>query len=100
QLLDALPTFIASNRLNIVARLGERGHPRFGEALDVILRDEVPGQILGSRVVELGDDRGPMVASYGDVAAGLFSQIGEAVLRHAPDRMVRLVPVLPANVTL
>ena len=40
------------------------------------------------------------MASYGNVAEELFAELGEAVLEHAPDRIARLVPLLPPNVNL
>jgi tetratricopeptide (TPR) repeat protein len=82
-LLRSLPGYTLSNRLNILTRLGDRGHTRFADALDVV---------LGSPAADL--------ATLGDVAEGLFNQLGAAVLEHAPDRMARLVRRLPANVDL
>jgi hypothetical protein len=96
-LLALLPTYNVSNRLNIVARMGSRGHPQFAEALDIILVGPLPGKILAEGSTAVG---GAELASFGDVAEGLFSQLGQSVLAHAPDRMATLVPLLPGNVNL
>jgi tetratricopeptide (TPR) repeat protein len=79
ELLAALPSYTVSNQLNIVTRMGSRGHKRFAEALDRVLTD---------------------TAAYGDEAEGLFTQLGLSVLRHAPDRMIALSRMMPASVQL
>jgi tetratricopeptide (TPR) repeat protein len=38
--------------------------------------------------------------THDDVTAELFSDLGEAILEHAPDRFARLAPLLPQDVNL
>src|SRR5690606_6758812 len=97
ELLHALPHYTMSNRLNIAMRLGKRRHPRFGAALDAVLTEALPARVIAETSTTI--DEGEL-AGYGDVAEELFEELGQAVLQLAPDRMVGLVPLLPANVTL
>jgi len=67
--------------------------------LDAVLSDVAAcHESVGERAFSIGAVAS--VASYGDVAEELFAELAEAVLIHAPHRMAKLVPVLPANVTL
>ncbi len=93
ELLRALPTYAVANRINVVVRMGKQGHRRFREAVDAVLSERLP-----DRVVAESDSAN--VASYGDVAEELFGELGEAMLEHAPDKLDRLVPLLPAKVGL
>ncbi len=78
ELLAALPRFAPGVRVNVAVRMGRMSDERFAEAVDVALGE-------------------PMT---GDVAQELFSELGTAILEHAPDRMTKLVPLLPDDVTL
>ena len=97
RLLALLPSFEAGVRINVATRTARAQHPRFDEVVDAALADVLPALIVGERAFSVG---GAEVASYGDVAEELFEELAEAILAHAPDRMGKLVPVLPANVTL
>jgi suppressor of fused len=97
-LIAVLPSFEASVRINVATRMGRVEHPRFDEVVDAVLSDVLPATIVGERAFSIGAVAS--VASYGDVAEELFAELAEAVLTHAPHRMAKLVPVLPANVTL
>jgi len=76
-LLALLPTFAPAVRLNVATRLGKMGHRRFTESLDLVVGEDLD-----------------------DVAPELFSDLGEAILEHAPDRLSRLAAVLPDDVNL
>jgi len=93
ELITALPTFDAANRINIAVRLGKHGHERFSDVLDVVLDAQLPERIIG----ESGSD---FMSSYGDVAEELFAELGDAVLEHAPAKLAKLVPQLPPHVNL
>ena len=97
RLLEVLPSFEAGVRVNVATRAARAEHPRFDEVVDAVLSDVLPARIVGERAFSVG---GAAVVSYGNVAEELFSELAEAILAHAPDRMGKLVPVLPANVTL
>ena len=97
QLLAVLPSFEASVRINVATRMGRAEHPRFDEVVDAVLSDVLPAKIVGERAFSVGAGE---IASYGDVGEDLFAELAEAVLAHAPNKMAKLVPVLPANVTL
>jgi tetratricopeptide (TPR) repeat protein len=77
--------------------MGKSGHPRFADAVDAVLSDVLPDTIIGDRAFSVGT---ASVTSYGDVAEELFTELAESILEHAPDRLGRLVPVLPAEVNL
>jgi tetratricopeptide (TPR) repeat protein len=79
-LLALMPAFAPPVRLNIATRMGKQGHARFVEVCDHVLR--VDG------------------LAHDDVSAELFSDLGEAILEHAPDRLARLAPLLPEDVNL
>lgn len=83
ELMTSLPRYTMSNRLNVLTRLGARGHAHFASALDVVL----------------GGDGSPIAAS-GDVAEGLLAQLAGAILKYAPDRMRKLIQLLPDGVNL
>src|SRR5664279_1681695 len=100
-LIAVLPSFEASVRINVATRMGRVEHPRFDEVVDAVLCDVLPATIVGQRAFTVGAIASPdSGASYGDVAEEVFAELAEAVLLHAPHRMAKLVPVLPANVTL
>ncbi|HEX5062473.1 MAG TPA: suppressor of fused domain protein [Kofleriaceae bacterium] len=91
KLLRALPNYTISNRVNIAVRMGKAKHPRFGDAVDALLGAKLPHRILAG-------GGSTNVATYGDVAEELFSELGKLVLASAPDRLVRLAPMLPGRV--
>ncbi|MEO8550466.1 MAG: suppressor of fused domain protein, partial [Kofleriaceae bacterium] len=97
-LVAVLPSFEASVRINVATRMGRAEHPRFDEVVDAVLADVLPAKIVGERAFTISSSAA--VASYGDVAEELFAELAEAILIHAPNRMAKLIPVLPANVTL
>ncbi|MEO6776992.1 MAG: suppressor of fused domain protein [Kofleriaceae bacterium] len=101
-LIAVLPSFEPSVRINVAARLGRAEHPRFDEVVDAALSDVLPAKVVGDRSFTVsGTVSGTgAAASYGEVAEDLFAELAQAILVHAPNRMVKLVPVLPANVTL
>jgi photosystem II stability/assembly factor-like uncharacterized protein len=79
-LLALMPAFAPQVRLNIATRMGKQGHARFVEVCDHVLR--VDG------------------VTHDEASAELFSDLGEAILEHAPDRLARLAPLLPDDVNL
>jgi hypothetical protein len=87
-LLALLPTFDLSTRLGTALRLARGNHPRFVDALDLVLGDPLPARILEERA-------DGAVHSFGDVSGELLEQLAAAILAHAPDRMPRLVAQLP-----
>ncbi|NVB76969.1 MAG: hypothetical protein HOV81_01120, partial [Kofleriaceae bacterium] len=93
ELFADLPRYTTSNRVNIAVRMGRAGHRRFAEALDIALAGAMPERIIGETSSEF-------VAAYGDVGEELFGELGDAILEHAPDRLGKLVPLLPPNVNL
>ena len=97
-LVAVLPSFEASVRINVATRMGRAEHPRFDEVVDAVLSDVLPTKIVGERAFSISGSGA--VASYGDVAEELFAELAEAILVHAPNRMAKLIPVLPPNVTL
>ena len=97
-LLSVLPSFEASVRINVATRMGRADHPRFDEIVDAVLSDVLPAKIVGERAFSVRSVAA--VASYGDVSEELFAELAEAVLLHAPNRMAKLVPVLPENINL
>jgi tetratricopeptide (TPR) repeat protein len=68
-------------------------HDRFADALDAVLGERLPERILA-------EGGGANLASYGDVAEELFSELGQLVIDQAPDKLSVLVPLLPAKVSL
>jgi hypothetical protein len=93
ELLRRMPELEPSVRINVALRMGKTHHPRFADAVDVVLRDVLPDRILA-------EGGGGMIASYGDVAGELIGGLGEAILAHAPDRMERYAMLLPPNIEL
>jgi tetratricopeptide (TPR) repeat protein len=96
ELLERLPRFAPQVRIGVAVQLGDRGHPQFGDAVDVALGEPLPAHIFaaGSAI------GGAVMMSFGDVAHELFGELGEAILAHAPAKMARLVPLLPGDVDL
>src|SRR5262249_15140229 len=82
---------------SIAVRLGDIDSPRFPDALDLVLVEALPSRILSSGGTGVG---GAMMLSYGDVSHELFGELAAHTLRLAPDRMSRLVPLLPDAVAL
>ena len=78
--------------------MGSLGHARFGEAVDIALGDGLPDKIVADRTSPIGG--GAAIASFGDVAHELFSELGDAILEHAPAKMSQLAPLLPDDVNL
>jgi len=97
ELLARLPRFAPEVRVQVAVRLGELGHARFAEAVDIALEEALPAQILATGSTAVG---GAVMMSFGDVAEELFGELGEAILAHAPAKMARLVPLLPDEVNL
>jgi tetratricopeptide (TPR) repeat protein len=97
ELLAFLPGFAPSVRLTIAVRLGDLEHARFADAVDLALGGPLPGKILGSDITPVG---GAAIASFGDVASELFSELATNVLSHCPDRIPKLVPMLPGDVNM
>jgi suppressor of fused len=97
ELLERLPRFAPQVRVGVAVQLGDRGHPRFGDAVDVALGEPLPEHIFAAGSTAVG---GAVMMSFGDVAHELFGELGEAILAHAPAKMARLVPLLPGDVDL
>jgi tetratricopeptide (TPR) repeat protein len=57
----------------------------------------MPSKVMASSSTPVG---GAALVSYGDVATELFTELATHVLEQCPDRMTKLVPVLPADVNL
>jgi tetratricopeptide (TPR) repeat protein len=93
ELLARLPSFVPSVRINVAVRLAKLDIDEFVAAVDVVLAAELPQRIMS-------EGGSPMVASYGDIAQELFSELGEAIIERAPDRLHKLVALLPDDVTL
>ncbi len=96
-LIAGLPAFETSVRINVATLMGRNEHPRFDEVVDAVLSDVLPETIVGERAFSVGNAE---IVSYGDVAEELYAELAEAILLHVPNRMMKLVPVLPPNVTL
>jgi tetratricopeptide (TPR) repeat protein len=96
ELVHALPSYTAANRIHIAIRVGKQVHPRFAELFDVALAEPLPDRPDAS-VPSAGSSR---VDTYDDVGEELFGELGEVVLVRAPDRLTRLVPLLPRRVNL
>jgi tetratricopeptide (TPR) repeat protein len=62
-----------------------------------VLADALPAKILSAGSAGVG---GAQMLSYGDVAHELFGELGDHVLKLAPDRMAKLVAMLPDAVAL
>jgi tetratricopeptide (TPR) repeat protein len=97
ELLERLPRFAPQVRIQVAVQLGERGHERFAEAVDLALGEALPDQIFATSRAAAG---GAVMMSFGDVAHELLGDLGEAILAHAPAKMPRLVPLLPDEVDL
>ena len=93
ELVSVLPAFVPSVRVNVAVRMGKRSHERFGEVVDLALSEALPERIPSAQ------SDGSMM-SFGDVANELFGELAEAIVEQAPDRLARLVPVLPDDVSL
>ncbi|HSK04858.1 MAG TPA: suppressor of fused domain protein, partial [Kofleriaceae bacterium] len=97
ELLERLPRLAPQVRIGVAVQLGDRGHPQFGDAVDVALGEPLPEHIFAAGSTAVG---GAVMMSFGDVAHELFGELGEAILAHAPAKMARLVPLLPGDVDL
>jgi tetratricopeptide (TPR) repeat protein len=73
--------------------MGKQDHKRFGDAVDTVLREPLPERVLA-------EGSSANLASYGNVADELFGELGKIVLERAPDKLAKLVPLLPARVSL
>ena len=98
KLLELLPSFEESTRLNIATRMGKTEHPQFGEAVDLALGDSLPERILAGSTTPTED--GSEISSFGDAAEEIYEELGQAILAHAPDRMARFVSLLPDSIPL
>ncbi|MDQ3301512.1 MAG: hypothetical protein M3619_33440, partial [Myxococcota bacterium] len=77
ELVTWLVQFARSVQVNIAVRMADLDHPRFDEAVDIVLRgepDEVPDE--------------------------LYASLADAIVERAPHQLRRLVAVLPDDVTL
>jgi suppressor of fused-like protein len=92
-LIELLPRSAPAVRVNVAVRLALFDVPELGEVLDIVLANELPVKILG-------ESGGGAFTSYGDIARELYVKLADAVLDHAPDRIGKLVPHVPADVTL
>lgn len=91
QLASALPGFSPASRVQIAVRMGEQGHPRFGDALDAVLAGPLPERVIAER------DHGCAV-SLGDVAGELVCELGKLIAARAPERLAAFVPLVPETV--
>ncbi len=92
-LLALLPTFEVGTRLGLAVRLARRHHPRFAEAVDLVLGEPLPARILEERA------SGAM-HSFGDISDELISELAAAVIGQAPGWLPRLVTQLPDKLEL
>ncbi|CAN5916980.1 hypothetical protein BH11MYX2_BH11MYX2_34760 [soil metagenome] len=67
-LLGRLPRFEPATRVNVAVRMGSAPHERFADAVDAVLAEPVAG-----------------------VGRELMFSLGQAIVRHAPDRASKLV---------
>lgn len=98
ELFALLSTFVPPVRINIAVRMGRAGHPRFGDAVELVLGEARPEWMLGGATPLAGE--GAELASFGDVAHELFGELGEAILEHSPQHFDKLVPLLPDDAKL
>jgi tetratricopeptide (TPR) repeat protein len=98
ELIGWLPRCAPSVRINVAVRMGGMAHARFSDAVDVALGEPLPDKIIADRTTSLGG--GAAIASFGDVAHELFSDLADAVLAHAPAKLTKLAPLLPDDVNL
>lgn len=97
ELLALLPAFAPDVRINVAVRMGKLAHPRFGDAVELVLAEPVPDRILGESTASAG---AATIASFGDVTEELLVELGQAILDSSPQHVPALVPRLPANATL
>jgi tetratricopeptide (TPR) repeat protein len=97
ELIERLPGFAPPVRISAAIQLGERGHPRFAEAVELALGGPLPEQIFATSQTRVG---GAVMTSFGDVAHELLVDLGEAILARTPAKMGRLVPLLPDDLNL
>ena len=79
QLLALVRGFAPGVRLNVATRMGKAGHARFVEVVDRTLAQGATGE---------------------DVPHELYADLADALLEHAPDRIEKLAPQLPADLAL
>lgn len=101
-LLASLPTLAPGVQINIVVRMSKAGHPRFAEAVELVLAEVLPDRIVGSLLGRASSPvgGGAAIASFGDIAHEMFEELGEAILARAPQHVAKLVPRLPDDAKL
>jgi len=97
ELFVALSTFAPPVRIHVATRMGQMGHPRFGEAVELVLGEALPERGLGGRRRCAG---GGAAIAFGGIPPELFGELGEAILAHAPGHITMLVPYLPDDPAL
>jgi suppressor of fused len=98
-LLAALPRFAAPVRIAMANRMAERSHPRFADAVDSALAAPLPEKIFSSTTTSVGSG-GASMSSFGDVSGELFGELADAILAHAPDKLLKLMLSLPDDAHL
>jgi tetratricopeptide (TPR) repeat protein len=101
-LLALLPTLAPGVQINIVVRMSKAAHPRFAEAVELVLAEVLPDRIVGrlhGRATSPAGG-GAAIASFGDIAHEMFEELGEAILARAPHHVAKLVPRLPDDAKL
>lgn len=101
-LLALLPTLAPGVQINIVVRMSKAGHPRFAEAVELVLAEVLPDRIVGSLLGRATSPAGggAAIALFGDIAHEMFEELGEAILARAPHHVAKLVPRLPDDAKL
>jgi len=96
--IAVLPEFETSVRLNIAIRLAQRSHPRFADAVDCALAVPLPDKMFGGSTTSVGS--GASMSSFGDVAHEVFGQLADAIVKLAPDKLLKLMLSLPDDADL
>jgi tetratricopeptide (TPR) repeat protein len=98
ELLASFPRFAPEVQIRTTIHLGHLSHPRFPDAVELVLAAPLPVQILGGSTGGVGS--GASMASFGDVTTELFEQLGQAILARSPGQLGKLLLRLPDDVQL
>jgi tetratricopeptide (TPR) repeat protein len=98
ELLASLRVFASEVQVNVAVRMAKGQHPRFGEAVELVLGGALPERVLSEGVASAAG--GAMIASFGDVTQELLRELSGAILARAPQYIGRLVPLLPDDAQL
>ncbi|MGH9886392.1 MAG: suppressor of fused domain protein, partial [bacterium] len=90
ELFAWLTGFAPEVRIRAALRLAGISHPRFAEAVELVLASALPAQIVGGATTRVGSG-GAAIASFGDVTQEVLEQLGRAILARAPEKLGKLV---------